>query len=592
MTNLYSGGIGLYSRLSKGELNFQIGTTNSDSGTYQYDANYVTAFPSTNGKDYKTDGITLQLAENYQTLNAGEFTHIVGTYDSENRVMSIYKDGQLISSGYYGDGEFKMGTNAAARYGHLGLGCNIGYISKGEWLNQFTDYAIADARVYSGALTAEQVAAEYNNRWKEVESNAVNPVTQLDDLSGYAEITTGNSQELEGLPTYYSGGEAYGTYEGSNTGDRAAGGDNDNTLHVFGNSTKAAYVSYLKALEKAGWEQYSNSIKENNLFATYTKGGKSVYAYYIANKETTYIVASKTAYLENKAEEYEEVCEPLFTELKNISSSQCEIVRLSDGRFIIIDSGMLETDHYQAKNIYKTLKEQNVLNKITIAAWIVTHAHTDHMDACADFLKVYGNAQVEVEEIIFNFPNKADREEADPTNQPTTTPVFFDALAIAQKKWPNMKIITCHTGQEYQIADATIEILHTPEDYFPTKIKDVKDGLNDSSVVFRVKIAGQTIMILGDAGTGASNGVITMWGDYLKSDFVQMAHHGMNGGIVPVYERIDPTVVTIPATRALWTTSDANYIGQYNPTKWALDNISGNVKEICILLSMMQSRAQ
>jgi len=582
MSNIHSGGIGFYSFRGRGELTFRMGTSNAEETSYPYNTTYAHAFPA---QDSTTvgDGVvgSLNLAKNYQTLNVGKFTHVVGTYDTERNVLSIYKDGQLISEGAYSQGGSNDFLKGNAKITKIGLGCNIA--STGERMSQYTSYAIADARVYSGALTAEQVAVEYNNRWKEVESNAVNPVTQLDDLKDYADITTGSSQELEGLPTYYSGGEAYGTYEGSNTGDRAAGGDNDNTLHAFSNSTKAAYVSYLKALEKAGWEQYSNSIKENNLFATYTKDGKSVYAYYIANKETTYIVASKTAYLENKAEEYEKVCEPLFTELKNISSSQCEILRLSDGRFIIIDSGMTETDHYQAKNIYKTLKKQNVLNKITIAAWIVTHAHTDHMDACADFLKVYGNAQVEVEEIIFNFPNKVDREDADPTNQPKTTPVFFEALAIAQEKWPDMKIITCHTGQEYQIADATIEILHTPEDYFPTKIKDVKDGLNDSSVVFRVKIAGQSIMILGDAGTGASNGVITMWGDYLKSDFVQMAHHGMNGGIVPVYEHIDPTVVTIPAVRHLWELKNHDdYIGQYNPTKWVLDNISGNIKEICI----------
>lgn len=583
MSNCYSGGVTLYNVKGQEGLNFLVGANNFTSESNKYSGTYIGAVKHTEA--------TASGKVQDCSLDEKAITHVVATItvDGDNKMMSLYKNGVLISQGKY-TGTFKEGSiGTKGGFGHIGIGANISETSEG--LNYYSDYSIVDARIYSYGLTGEQVAAEYENRWNEVASYAtVDEVPQLDDLSEYADVTTGNSQELEGLPTYYSGSSTSGIYEGSNSGDRAAGGDGDYTLHVFSDSAQGAYISYLKALEKDGWEQYSNNVKENNLFATYTmdddKDGiadKSVYAYYIGNKKTTYIIASKTAYLENKAEEYEKVCEPMFTELKNISSSQCEILRLSDGRFIIIDSGMLETDHYQAKNIYKTLKEQNVLNKITIAAWIVTHAHTDHMDACADFLKVYGNAQVEIEEIIFNFPNKADREEADLTNQPYTTPVFFEALAIAQKKWPNMKIITCHTGQEYQIADAKIEILHTPEDYFPTKIADVKDKLNDSSVVFRIKIAGQTIMILGDAGTGASNGVITMWGDYLKSDFVQMSHHGMNGGIVPVYERIDPTVVTIPAVRHLWEVkTHDDYIGQYAPTRWVLDNISGNIKEVCI----------
>ena len=585
MTNCYSGGVTLYNVKGQEGLNFLVGAKNFTSESKKYSGTYIGAVKHT---EMTASGMVQDCS-----LDEKAITHVVATItvDGDNKMMSLYKNGVLISQGKY-TGTFnvgKIGDNDKGGYGHIGIGANVSETSEG--INYYSDYSIVDARIYSYGLTGDQVAAEYENRWNEVASYAtVDEVPQLDNLSGYADVKTGNSQALDGLPTYYSGSSTSGIYQGSNSGDRAAGGDGDYTLYAFSDSAQVAYISYLKALEKDGWEQYSNSVKENNLFATYSKdddedgiADRSVYAYYIANKKTTYIVASKTAYLENKAAEHEKVCEPQFTELKNISSSQCEILRLSDGRFIIIDSGMLETDHYQAKNIYKTLKEQNVLNKITIAAWIVTHAHTDHMDACADFLKVYGNAQVEIEEIIFNFPNKADREEADSTYQPTTTPVFFEALAIAQKKWPNMKIITCHTGQEYQIADAKIEILHTPEDYFPTKIKDVKDGLNDSSVVFRIKIANQTIMILGDAGTSASNGVITMWGDYLKSDFVQMSHHGMNGGIVPLYERIDPTVVTIPAVRHLWEVkTHADYIGQYNPTRWVLDNISGNIKEVCI----------
>ncbi len=599
MTNLNGGGIGLYSRGANAELNFQMGTTNPNSATYRFTGNYVTAFPSPTSDAPIIQ--ELQLTKNHQSLDEGKLTHVVGTYDSKNKVMSIYKDGQLLSSASYGDGEFKKGS---ATFNQLGLGCNIAFITdtdnkdtNNEWLNYYTDYAIADARVYSSALTAEQVAEQYNNRWDEVAANKVSDVEQveqLDNLNGYDMIEEGEYQELEGLPRYYYGG-IDGTYEGSTTADRAAIDDNDHTLHVFNNTTPDAYVSYLKSLEADGWTQYSNNIIEkNNLFATYIKDGKSVYAYYIASKASTYIVVSDTCNLENrkKDNQYKEICDPLFTEVKNISSSQCEIVRLSDGRFIIIDSGNRETDHYQAKRIYEILKKQNVLDKITVAAWIITHPHMDHMNACADFLTEYDAGDLDIEEIIFNYPNKTDRlatndqAELDKGKYTECTEpeveTFFAGLAAAKEKWSELKIITCHTGQEYHIADATIEILHTVEDYFPKKPEDLANLINDTSVPFKIKIAGQEIMILGDSATDVSNELVDMWGDYLKADFVQMSHHGMHGGSVELYEHIDPTVVTITSSRSMVDPDSNAYIANYEATAWALHNFSQNIKEVVI----------
>ena len=586
MTSLNAGGIGFYSYNTWGELNFRLGTKQAGTAAFPFDTRYAMAFPSSNAKTDVGDGVVgkLQLAQEYQTLNAKQLTHVVGTYDVERNVLSIYKNGELISEGSYGEKDFKIMVD---KVGHIGLGANIAYES--ERMDKYTSYAIADARIYSGALTAKQVAEQYNNRWDDVAAYAVSgevDVNQLTDLDAYTiDSTAFNlSQDLGEALTFKYGSVKGATYEGSNTADRAVIGDSDYTLHVFSNTTPSEYISYLKDLKAAGWMQYSNNIIEDeNLFATYTKDGKSIYAYYIASKASTYIVVSDTSNLENRQEDnqYEEVCEPLFTELKNISSSQCEIVRLSDGRFIVIDSGVTETDHYQAKRIYEVMEEQNVLDKITVAAWIITHPHTDHMNACADFLEYYGAGDLDIEEIIFNYPNKTDRE-ADDAGLANTVPVFFDGLAAAVEKWPEMKIITCHTGQEYYIADATIEILHTVEDYFPMKAADAIDGINDVSVAFKIKIADQEIMILGDGGESTSNDLVTMWGDYLKSDFLQAAHHGMVSGITELYEYVDPTVVTIPATRGLWDSANGSYIGKFEATAWVLNNLGKNIKEVSV----------
>ncbi|MBQ7365364.1 MAG: hypothetical protein IJW46_07180, partial [Clostridia bacterium] len=45
-----------------------------------------------------------------------------------------------------------------------------------------------------------------------------------------------------------------------------------------------------------------------------------------------------------------------------------------------------------------------------------------------------------------------------------------------------------------------------------------------------------------------------MWGNYLKSDLVQVAHHGFNGSTIETYSLVSPTV-------ALWPTPDYGYHG-------------------------------
>ena len=513
---------------------------------------------------------TTGFMKQYQMLNAKKLTHVVETYDATRNVLSIYKDGDLISKAYNEGSinEFKL------------------MASNDEYMDKYTAYAIADARVYMGALTEAQVAQQYNNCWEEVDYHAVSDNVHAD-----------KSQAIgDGLPAYIYGSVTGASYEGSTTGDRAVLNDADYTLHVFSNTSYSEYVSYLKALEDADWKQYSNNeIEGKNFFATYTKGEKSVYAYYIAGKASTYIVVSQTSYLESREQDntYEALCEPLFTELRNISSSQCELVRLSDGRFIIIDGGNTETNHYQAKRIYEVLEKQNVLDKITVAAWIVTHPHSDHVNACTDFLEYYGSDDLEIEEIIYNYPNNADRlasnnqtklENGEYTecNEPKVQ-AFLNSLERALLQWPNMRIVTCHTGQEYHIADATIEILHTIEDFFPTRVGELAHKVNDSSVAFKIKLAGQDIMFLGDSGATESGDLVDMWGDYLKSDFVQLSHHGMKGGTVELYEYIDPMVVSIPTTRGLMdpiVSENKDYIGKQEASVWVLANLGNNIKEV------------
>ena len=110
-------------------------------------------------------------------------------------------------------------------------------------------------------------------------------------------------------------------------------------------------------------------------------------------------------------------------------------------------------------------------------------------------------------------------------------------------------------------AGATVEVLATHEDIKQSYYNGselVANGFsnkgNNTSTVLRFHIAGQKIMFLADAETGASNAMTGTYSEgglfsdsYLKSDIMQMAHHGFNDGVKSaLVEAIDPDVVLWP----------------------------------------------
>ena len=404
------------------------------------------------------------------------------------------------------------------------------------------------------------------------------PIEQLDDVSVYIPAN-GKTKELEGLPSYtYSEGETV-AFKGMK---EVRYGQRTFTLN---NTDAASFITYLQALEADGWQQYSNNIIEGtNLFATYTKDERSIYCYYISSKNRTSISLSPCQNLEVRKQDnqYEAVCAPLLTQIDLTHATRPNgmsyVIRLSDGRFVIVDGGYHEANFTEAIRLHDTLTEQNVLDKITIAAWIITHPHRDHLATASDFLRYYNPNQVAIQQFIFNFPTDDAMLETEPVNVTDTsslsrTPTFLDAL---ETLWPEVPVTVCHTGQRYYFADAEIEILHTVEDFFPHDIiMQSQDPVNGASVVFTVELAGQRIMFLGDSAVDCSKDTVKMWGSYLKSDIMQAAHHGLNGGSVALYEAIDPAVVMVPgATRSI------KNIVTFKHSRWIWNNESGNIQEV------------
>lgn len=325
-------------------------------------------------------------------------------------------------------------------------------------------------------------------------------------------------------------------------------GNGSKTLCVSG-ITADSFEKYLSSVEEAGYRIYANRTVKSNRFVTLTNKWNVVNAVYVAFEKSARIIVDRlteTA-LPGLPEEniYTEVCTPLLTMLgveypsqeKTVDSYQngmSFICRLADGSFIIVDGGFV--DNMSASRIYEVLRKQAPdPDNIVIAAWILTHAHMDHIGAFMNFSELYTN-KVTVETFIHDFPSD---EQAAVTNEGGNK---NDCIKL-MKKYQGSKIILARPGQEYYIRDMKIEMLYTTELFAP---KDL-DYFNTSSLIFRLYAKnGQSVIFLGDCSEDTNDIISRMYEDYLASDIIQVAHHGSQGGSYRLAQYINPTYVLWP----------------------------------------------
>ena len=125
----------------------------------------------------------------------------------------------------------------------------------------------------------------------------------------------------------------------------------------------------------------------------------------------------------------------------------------------------------------------------------------------------------------------------------------YESLQEIVKRYPDYPRFDSVIGAEYNVA-STIQSGATPYlwGWFPWF-----SDYNDASTVTRLTINGKTVLMTGDAAAGTWGTLVERCGAALKSDILQVPHHGAApGGTVEAYDLIDPDVL-------LWTAGDNLY---------------------------------
>lgn len=226
------------------------------------------------------------------------------------------------------------------------------------------------------------------------------------------------------------------------------------------------------------------------------------------------------------------------------------IFRTASGKLIVVDGGRIEdTEH-----VLQALEHLSDGKKPVVSAWLLSHMHDDHFGFYVELCENPAlRDRVTVEHFYCNLLSEEfylkTSQECDPRHGVVRNLLLDPKQNIARE------IHTVQTGDVITVDEFAFEVLHVPSEDRATDM-----NMNDSSVVYKLNYNDQqTIMLLGDAEWVCSNDLVENQKDKLKSDVVQVSHHGCGNVSEECYKLIDAKY----------------YIWQVSPRFWYSDGGSG-----------------
>lgn len=349
-----------------------------------------------------------------------------------------------------------------------------------------------------------------------------------------------------------------------------SGGNGD--MFVIRETSLDEYKAYLTVLENLGYTQYTATDIAANSFATYNNATHTVnVGYYDYEKSVRIIIEPLTIPVGLESDvKYTAVTTPSITLLgceydkgggSYSHTGLSMIIRLKDGSFVIVDGGHGRVE--KADQLLKALKElsgsyRKSGEKIVISDWIVTHPHDDHYYMLLDYYNKF-TADCTVKRIVANIISDEERAVAmakyPDSRQNNTCARWSDLYKVADAFGSYVQFV--RTGQVLYEAGLKMEVLYTIDSFGPR----ICNAVNTTSLVMKMIFDdGTTFMMTGDATGNAMEICAKMYGDYLRSDILQVSHHGSStwsndNGVAMAYELIAPTTLLWPTNKNFYNSS-------------------------------------
>lgn len=446
----------------------------------------------------------------------------------------------------------KRGTE----YDHDSLEILVGYTDYSESLETLSSISLGEftVRVVGRKLivtgyTEDAISAAVSKAKELIKSLAKEK--QL-IIPADTNITDISNKMLDLLPGYENG-----TYSASYKGS------NNSTELIFANTTPEAYSAYVKKLEGAGFTTYTTNTITDNQFATLNNADYTINVGYYAYEKSTRLIMEKLApavglkddnkYTAVTTSQITMLGLQYFKDNENVCNGLSMLIRMTDGRFIVVDGGFNRST--DAQLLLKAMQEQSKdyikgNDKITVAAWIITHAHGDHSGMIG---KQYGTFRsIKVEKFLVNFMSDEERNKAIGSSTYSANwgsgegGGWTNVITAAKSLGATVQHV--RVGQVLYMADVTMEVLYTIDSYAPK----VCNAFNTTSLILKLTFGdGTTFLVTGDATGNGFQIAAKMFGSYLKCDILQVSHHGYttwgnDAGTISAYRLVAPSTLLWP----------------------------------------------
>ncbi len=318
--------------------------------------------------------------------------------------------------------------------------------------------------------------------------------------------------------------------------------------HVLENQTKESYCALTNSLADGGMTFLQETTIGENRFATLKANDGTLSLAYFNYNHTVSVISDRLA---GRAlpplspAPYETLTTPKLGYLGLRSPTAAGegngmgfVLTLSDGSFIIYDGGYYE----DAQGLLEYLDAHNIRpEKPRIAAWVLTHSHGDHFFAMDEISRKCPD-RVTVEQFLVNARAESFAHEQYDAYLGET----FQKEVLSRFK--GAALTRPHAGQTLYYRDAAIQIYTTQEEIEPSHFR----WLNETSMVTRVSLGKSSILFPADAELGVDVLIPAIYGDALRSDYLQQTHHAFSGGSYVFYDLVKPKAV-------FWTCNEAKF---------------------------------
>ncbi|MBQ9098196.1 MAG: MBL fold metallo-hydrolase [Clostridia bacterium] len=311
-------------------------------------------------------------------------------------------------------------------------------------------------------------------------------------------------------------------------------------------SNRSEFDNYCTALENAGFTKHCTEEMGLGIHSFYFDRKAVISVSFSQHDQVLRAVVepvgdTKLAPLGTICDGTPDSAKPCFVQMNDhlndvVDCGMSYIFRLSDNSFILMDGGW-DTEPI-ADALYNKLRALAGEGDIIISAWFFTHAHVDHIGAFYPFARKYGD-KVTLKRVIYNYPGESRITEMGDEFVRGYVRNFRRTLAL----FGDVDVIKARTGQRFHFQGLDLDQLFTYEDYMmPRPLRT----FNDTSLALLIKTADETFFFPGDASETMSGILVRKYGEGLKSDIIQVAHHGYGGGTKELYDTAKAPIVFWP----------------------------------------------